>query len=75
MLNHLDTVWQEADEGIWETRGGRQQFTFSKVMAWVAYDRAIKSAEQFGLEGPLDHWRNLRTTIHADVARRAGIRR
>jgi GH15 family glucan-1,4-alpha-glucosidase len=71
MLNHLDTVWQEADEGIWETRGGRQQFTFSKVMAWVAYDRAIKSAEQFGLEGPLDHWRNLRTTIHADVCEKS----
>ena len=45
MLNHLDTVWQKADEGIWETRGGRQQFTFSKVLAWVAYDRAIRSAE------------------------------
>jgi GH15 family glucan-1,4-alpha-glucosidase len=71
MLNHLDTVWQEADEGIWETRGGRQQFTFSKVMAWVAYDRAIKSAEQFGLEGPLDHWRNMRSTVHADVCEKS----
>jgi len=67
MLDHLDTVWCQPDEGIWETRGGRQHFTFSKVMAWVAYDRAIKSAEQFNLEGPLDHWRELRATIHAQV--------
>jgi GH15 family glucan-1,4-alpha-glucosidase len=71
MLDHLDTVWQEPDEGIWETRGGRQHFTFSKVMAWVAYDRAIKSAEQFELEGPLDHWRNQRDLIRADVFKRS----
>ena len=71
MLNHLDTVWQEADEGIWETRGGRQQFTFSKVMAWVAFDRALKSAEMFGLPGPLDHWRDLRAQIHADVCEKS----
>ncbi len=67
MLEHLDTVWREPDEGIWETRGGRQHFTFSKVMAWVAYDRAIKSAEQFKLKGPIDHWRELRDVIHAQV--------
>jgi GH15 family glucan-1,4-alpha-glucosidase len=67
MLDHLDTIWQEPDEGIWETRGGRQHFTFSKVMAWVAYDRAIKSAEQFHLEGPLDHWRTQRAMIRAEV--------
>jgi GH15 family glucan-1,4-alpha-glucosidase len=67
MLDHLDTIWREPDEGIWETRGGRQHFTFSKVMAWVAYDRAIKSAEQFHLEGPLDHWRTQRAQIRAEV--------
>jgi len=67
MLEHLETIWQQPDEGIWETRGGRQHFTFSKVMAWVAYDRAIKSAESFHLPAPLDHWRAMRAQIHAEV--------
>jgi GH15 family glucan-1,4-alpha-glucosidase len=67
LLGHLDTIWEEPDEGIWETRGGRQHFTFSKVMAWVAYDRAIKSAELFKLEGPLDDWRATRAKIHEEV--------
>ncbi|MGH8779060.1 glycoside hydrolase family 15 protein [Paraburkholderia sp.] len=67
MLKHLETIWEEPDEGIWETRGGRQHFTFSKVMAWVAFDRAIKSAETFDLPAPLDHWREVRDRIHADV--------
>jgi len=71
LLSHLDTIWQEPDEGIWETRGGRQHFTFSKVMAWVAYDRAIRSAEMFKLEGPLDEWRATRATIHAEVCAKA----
>jgi GH15 family glucan-1,4-alpha-glucosidase len=65
LLDHLTRVWKEPDEGIWEVRGGRRQFTHSKVMAWVAFDRAIKSAEMFGFEGPLDHWRDLRAEIHA----------
>ncbi|HEY4804273.1 MAG TPA: glycoside hydrolase family 15 protein, partial [Paraburkholderia sp.] len=71
MLEHLETIWTEPDEGIWETRGGRQHFTFSKVMAWVAFDRAIKSAEKFELPGPLDHWRELRSTIHATICERS----
>lgn len=71
LLRHLDTIWQEPDEGIWETRGGRQHFTFSKVMAWVAYDRAIKSAEMFKLDGPLDEWRATRAQIHAEVCEKA----
>ena len=58
--DHLKKVWHEPDQGIWEMRGPPQHFTYSKVMAWVAYDRAIKSAETFGLEGPLDEWRKLR---------------
>jgi GH15 family glucan-1,4-alpha-glucosidase len=70
LLSHLERVWTEPDEGIWEMRGGRQHFTHSKVMAWVAFDRAIKSAEQFGLEGPLDRWREIAAAIHADVCRR-----
>lgn len=71
LLDHLEQIWREPDEGIWETRGGRRQFTFSKVMAWVAFDRAIKSAEMFRLPGPLDRWRALRDEIHADVCARA----
>jgi GH15 family glucan-1,4-alpha-glucosidase len=69
-LSHLERIWIEPDEGIWETRGGPEHFTYSKVMAWVAFDRAIKSAEQFGLEGPLDRWRELAAAVHADVCRR-----
>ncbi|EDZ97854.1 glycoside hydrolase 15-related [Burkholderia sp. H160] len=71
MLEHLGTIWREPDEGIWETRGGRQHFTFSKVMAWVAFDRAIRSAEMFKLDGPLDEWRATRDTIHAEVCEKA----
>lgn len=64
---HLETIWREPDDGIWEMRGPRQHFTHSKVMAWVAFDRAVKSAEQLGLEGPLERWRAIRDEIHADV--------
>ncbi|QDX21039.1 glycoside hydrolase family 15 protein [Pandoraea pnomenusa] len=67
LVAHLETVWREPDEGIWEVRGGRQHFTYSKVMAWVAFDRAIKSAERFGLPGPVDRWKQLCKEIHADV--------
>jgi GH15 family glucan-1,4-alpha-glucosidase len=66
-LEHLKTVWREPDEGIWEVRGARRHFTHSKVMAWVAFDRAIKSAETFALPGPLDEWRLLRAEICDDV--------
>lgn len=66
-LSHLEHVWREPDEGIWEVRGERQHFTHSKVMAWVAFDRAIKSAAQFGLGGPVDRWREQAAAIHADV--------
>jgi hypothetical protein len=71
LLAHLETVWRNPDDGIWEVRGGRQHFTHSKVMAWVAFDRAIKSVESFGLEGPVEHWRRLRAEIHEEVCRRA----
>jgi GH15 family glucan-1,4-alpha-glucosidase len=67
LVDHVAKVWNEPDEGIWEVRGPRRRFTYSRVMAWVAIDRAIKSAEAFGLEGPLAAWRVLRRTIHADV--------
>ncbi len=64
---HLEAIWEQPDDGIWETRGGRRHFTHSKVMAWVALDRALRSAEQFGLEGPLDRWRALRARMHAGI--------
>ncbi len=67
MVAHLETIWQQPDEGIWEVRGPRQHFTHSKVMAWVALDRTVKSAERFGLPGPLEKWRALRDRIHAEV--------
>ena len=67
LLRHLDTVWHEKDEGIWETRGGRQHFVYSKVMAWVAFDRAIKTVDEFGLKGPVEDWRKTRATIHAEI--------
>jgi GH15 family glucan-1,4-alpha-glucosidase len=67
ILRFLETGWREPDEGIWEVRGGRRHFTHSKVMAWVAFDRAIKSAEQFGLDGPIERWRAQRDAIHAEV--------
>ena len=67
VLDHLKKIWREPDQGIWEMRGPPQHFTYSKVMAWVAFDRAIKNAETFGVEGPLDEWRTLREVIHNDV--------
>lgn len=69
LLDHLEQIWQEPDEGIWETRGGRRPFTLSRVMAWVAFDRAIRSAENFGLPAPLDQWRRLRREMHAAICR------
>jgi GH15 family glucan-1,4-alpha-glucosidase len=69
-LEHLTQIWRKPDHGIWEMRGPPQHFTYSKVMAWVAFDRAVKSAETFGLEGPLDDWCRLRDAIHDDVCER-----
>jgi GH15 family glucan-1,4-alpha-glucosidase len=70
LLLHLEAIWREPDEGIWEVRGGRRHFTHSKVMAWVAFDRAVRSIEEFGLEGPLERWRDVRAAIHAEVCAR-----
>jgi GH15 family glucan-1,4-alpha-glucosidase len=71
LVKRLEQIWNQPDQGIWETRGRPQHFTHSKVMAWVAIDRAVKSAEQFNLDGPLDHWRELRDRIHADICAKA----
>jgi GH15 family glucan-1,4-alpha-glucosidase len=67
LTSHLEKIWSEPDEGIWEVRGPRQHFTHSKVMAWVAIDRAIKGMEQWGFHGPLARWRELRQRIHHEV--------
>ena len=69
LLDFLESDWHKPDEGIWEVRGPRRQFTHSKVMAWVAMDRAVKSVEEFGLEGDASKWRRLRSEIHEDVCR------
>jgi GH15 family glucan-1,4-alpha-glucosidase len=69
LLDQLETIWEEADHGLWEARGDRRRFTHSKVMAWVAFDRAVKTVEQFGVEGPLERWRTLRAKIHDQVCR------
>jgi len=66
-LGHPATIWREPDRGIWEIRGAPRHFTFSKVMAWVAFDRGIRIAEEFGLDGPADRWRATAAEIHADV--------
>ena len=70
LVNFLESAWREPDEGIWEVRGPRRHFTHSKMMAWVAMDRAVKGIEQFGLEGPVDRWRAIRDAIHQEVCAR-----
>jgi GH15 family glucan-1,4-alpha-glucosidase len=67
LVGHLEHIWDKPDDGIWEVRGGRKHFTHSKIMAWVAFDRAIRSAEEFELDGPLDRWRGIRAQIHSQV--------
>jgi GH15 family glucan-1,4-alpha-glucosidase len=69
LLEHLESIWREPDSGIWEMRGPSRHFTYSKMMAWVAFDRAIKSAQEFGMPGPVEHWQRVRTEIHEDVCR------
>jgi GH15 family glucan-1,4-alpha-glucosidase len=67
LLEFLESHWTQPDEGIWEVRGPRRHFTHSKVMAWVAFDRAVKAVDQFGLAGPRDRWVSVRDTIHREV--------
>jgi GH15 family glucan-1,4-alpha-glucosidase len=69
LLEFLESKWRDPDEGIWEIRGPRRHFTHSKVMAWVALDRAIKAVELLGNEGPVDRWRALRRELHDEVCR------
>jgi GH15 family glucan-1,4-alpha-glucosidase len=67
LLDHLETIWRDPDEGIWENRGGPRHFTYSKMMAWVAFDRAVLLAQQLNYNGPVEKWKALRDTIHADI--------
>lgn len=69
LMEFLESAWDRPDEGIWEVRGPRRHFTHSKVMAWVAVDRAVKAVERCHVEGPLERWRTLRGTIHDQVCR------
>ena len=70
LLANLERRWREPDEGIWEVRGPRRHFTHSKVMAWVALDRAVKAVEDFGRQGEVERWRRVRDEIHAEVLER-----
>jgi GH15 family glucan-1,4-alpha-glucosidase len=70
LLEHLEEAWHEPDDGIWEIRGEPRHFVHSKVMAWVAFDRAVRTVEGQGLHGPLDRWRELREEIHTEVCER-----
>jgi GH15 family glucan-1,4-alpha-glucosidase len=67
ILDYLESDWERPDEGLWEVRGPRRHFVHSKVMAWVAFDRAVKTVEQFGLDGDTDRWRRERDEIHREV--------
>jgi GH15 family glucan-1,4-alpha-glucosidase len=67
VVEYLETIWRKPDDGIWEARGPQRHYTYSKVMAWVVFDRVVQVAERFGLEGPIDRWKQVRDEIHAEV--------
>jgi GH15 family glucan-1,4-alpha-glucosidase len=67
LVEYVESAWREPDEGIWEVRGDRRHFTHSKVMAWVALDRAVKAVERFRLDGPVERWRRVRAEVHQEV--------
>jgi GH15 family glucan-1,4-alpha-glucosidase len=69
LMDFLEGAWEDPDEGIWEVRGPRRHFTHSKVLAWVAFDRAVDTVERWDLPGPLDRWRRIRQEIHDEVCR------
>ena len=70
IVEHVETLWRRPDDGIWEARGPQRPYTYSKVMAWVVFDRAVRIAERFGLDAPLDRWKQIRDEIHAEVCER-----
>jgi GH15 family glucan-1,4-alpha-glucosidase len=70
LLEYLESRWSEPDEGIWEVRGPRRHFTHSRMMAWLALDRAVRDVERYGLDGPVERWRALRDTVHREICSR-----
>jgi GH15 family glucan-1,4-alpha-glucosidase len=71
MMSQLEKIWQQPDSGIWEVRGKSKQFTYSKMMVWVAFDRAVRIAEQFKYEAPIEKWKTIRETIHREICAKA----
>jgi GH15 family glucan-1,4-alpha-glucosidase len=71
LLRWLEDGWRQKDAGIWEVRGPNRHFTYSKVMSWVAFDRGVRFHDEFGRDGPVEHWRKVRDEIHAEVLREA----
>jgi GH15 family glucan-1,4-alpha-glucosidase len=71
LLEHLEKIWQKPDEGIWETRAGRQQFTYSKMMAWVAFDRGVLLAKQHDYDAPVERWGSIADVIHREICMNA----
>jgi len=69
-IEYVETIWREPDDGIWESRGPRRHYTYSRVMAWVVFDRAVRLAEEFDLESPLERWRLTRDEIHQEICER-----
>ena len=67
IIEHVETIWREPDDGIWEARGPQRHYTYSKVMAWVVFDRGVRLAERFELEAPVERWKQVRDEIHAEV--------
>jgi GH15 family glucan-1,4-alpha-glucosidase len=67
VIEHVETIWRRPDDGIWEARGPQRHYTYSKVMAWVVFDRAVRLVERFELDAPVDRWRAARDEIHAEV--------
>jgi GH15 family glucan-1,4-alpha-glucosidase len=70
IVEHVETIWRRPDDGIWEARGPQRHYTYSKVMAWVVFDRALRIAKKHVLEAPLDRWREIRDEIHREVCER-----
>lgn len=67
LIEHVEKIWHEPDNGLWEMRGPRRHFTQSKLMVWVAADRMVRAVERFGLQGPVDRWKKLRTAVREDI--------
>jgi GH15 family glucan-1,4-alpha-glucosidase len=70
IVEHVESVWRKPDDGIWEARGPQRHYTYSKVMAWVVFDRVVRIAERFELEAPLERWKQIRDEIHREVCER-----